>query len=164
MIQRIFLGFTLLLIMLITSPSYPISNVRLDFVPIDPGDISTEEKKVVEVVEKALKYITNGKFENLLELTEYGEKKRLTKLLKDIESGALKREDVMAYLKSWKYYKITDVMVFTNGMAVVSVRSLVSRQLPAKEGFREKDVPREMEYLLGKFTNGWKIISERSVE
>lgn len=126
-----------------------------------------------EVVDFALKNMTNGNFKALLEVTEGSEKRKAEELLVQLEAKPTRKDELMGEYSLLKSYTIEEVSYVTNGgreLAVVATRWVIKVPLgkaPKNVIPTDKNTKTEkttyMDYMLEYKDKKWKIISRRTL-
>lgn len=125
-----------------------------------------------EVVDFALKNMTNGNFKALLEVTDGSEKRKAEELLVQLEAKPTRKDELMGEYSLLKSYTIEEVSYITNSgreLAVVATRWVIKVPLERapKNVISNKNAKTEktayMDYMLEYKNKKWKIISRRTL-
>ncbi|MCS7299338.1 MAG: hypothetical protein RMJ37_05205 [Spirochaetia bacterium] len=118
---------------------------------------SVNFSKPDNVVSNAIQYLMNKNFSNLLELTEFSEKRRVEKI---IEAYLTEKNLIDTEILNIQSYKILNTY-YEGEFAVVSVEWVVKNKYQTREGPKTYNANRRVLYLLKKFDDKWKIITKR---
>ncbi|MGL4388565.1 MAG: hypothetical protein ACRCTJ_04150 [Brevinema sp.] len=136
------------------------------------GNVPNEPKSIVT---HAINSLMSGKIEQLLSITENSELRKTKELIDSINNKKHSKESLIAeyqLVESWnieksqeheiKGRKVTIVSTIWKVKANVSQKSLPN-QIEAKELKEIKSQTIRVDYMLEKFNNQWKIISQKTI-
>lgn len=126
-----------------------------------------------EIVDFALKNMTNGNFKALLDVTENAEKRKTQELIAQLEANPRRRDEVMGEYKLLQSYTIEEVTYLTNSgreLAIVATRWVIKvplerapKNLVASDKNAKSEKVVYMDYMLEYKNKLWKIISQRAL-
>lgn len=123
-----------------------------------------------EIVSYAITQLTNGNIEALLAITENAELRKTKELVDSINNKTLTKDSIKNNyqdIKAWSIDAVEEHKVGERTVTIVSTTWTIKRStiLQPNEVARTNnnaDIILQVDYMLEKFNNQWKIISRRT--
>lgn len=157
-------------------------SITLMIIAIFPALVYLKIKEKIEydsgsptsVVKAANKMLANSDFEQLLEVTEFSEKKRTQMTIDMIKTNAAALSIIMSEAKKIEFFEVLNESIYTNKADILAIvytkwrvkidQSKLSGKSVLPSGGGQKPYTEILvNYLLRMFDGKWKIISKKSM-